>query len=145
MPLVSTLVNTMTAYDVLDIIATSVLIYYVLLLIRGTRAVQILTGVLVLVALLGLAKLMQLYLLGTILQLLVLGAKWPRHVQRHACQPAQPAALHRGQKVATGLRIGGVGKRRMLRPCTPGGFVFEPGRPCTPLFDAQVDHAFVPA
>jgi len=74
MPLVSSLVNTMTAYDVLDIIATSVLIYYVLLLIRGTRAVQILTGVLVLVALLGLAKLMQLYLLGTILQLLVLGA-----------------------------------------------------------------------
>jgi len=40
--------------DVLDIIATSVLIYYVMLLIRGTRAVQILSGVLVLVGLLAL-------------------------------------------------------------------------------------------
>ena len=60
--------------DIIDIAATSVLIYYVLLLIRGTRAVQILTGVLVLVALLGMAKLLQLYLLGTILNLLVIGA-----------------------------------------------------------------------
>ena len=60
--------------DVLDVAATSVLIYYVLLLIRGTRAVQILTGVLVLVGLLGVAKLLQLYLLGTILNLLVIGA-----------------------------------------------------------------------
>ncbi len=60
--------------DMLDVAATSVLIYYVLLLIRGTRAVQILTGVLVLVGLLGVAKLLQLYLLGTILNLLVIGA-----------------------------------------------------------------------
>jgi diadenylate cyclase len=54
--------------------ATSVLIYYLLLLIRGTRAVQILTGVLVLVGLLGVANLLHLLLLGTILQLIVLGA-----------------------------------------------------------------------
>jgi diadenylate cyclase len=60
--------------DVIDIVATAILIYYVLLLIRGTRAVQILTGVLVLVGLLGLAKLLQLYLLGDILNLLVIGA-----------------------------------------------------------------------
>ena len=58
----------------LDILATSVLIYYVLLIIRGTRAVQILTGVLVLVGLLGVANLLHLLLLGTILQLIVLGA-----------------------------------------------------------------------
>ena len=72
------LVNTIAGYlgytDLLDILATSVLIYYVLLLIRGTRAVQILTGVLVLVGLLGLANLLRLYLLGTILQWLVVGA-----------------------------------------------------------------------
>jgi diadenylate cyclase len=74
MSAISGLFNSIGPYDVVDIIATSVLIYYVLLLIRGTRAVQILTGVLVLVALLGLAKLMQLYLLGNILQILVLGA-----------------------------------------------------------------------
>jgi len=60
--------------DLLDIVATSILIYYLLLLIRGTRAVQILTGVLVLVALLGVANLLHLLLLGTILQLIVVGA-----------------------------------------------------------------------
>jgi diadenylate cyclase len=60
--------------DVIDIIATSILIYYVLLLIRGTRAVQILTGILVLLGLLGVATLFHLYLLGTILRLLVVGA-----------------------------------------------------------------------
>lgn len=56
--------------DLIDVLATSVLLYYVLLLIRGTRAVQILTGVLVLLGVLGLASLFHLYLLGTILQLL---------------------------------------------------------------------------
>jgi diadenylate cyclase len=60
--------------DVLDVIATSILIYYLLLLIRGTRAVQILLGILVLVALLGIANLLHLYLLVTILQLIVVGA-----------------------------------------------------------------------
>ena len=60
--------------DVIDILATSVLIYYLLLLIRGTRAVQILTGIFVLIALLALANVLHLLLLGTILQLMVLGA-----------------------------------------------------------------------
>ena len=60
--------------DVVDVIATSILSYYVLLLIRGTRAVQILIGILVLVALLGIATLFHLDLLGTILRLLVVGA-----------------------------------------------------------------------
>ncbi len=60
--------------DVVDVIATSILIYYVLLLIRGTRAVQILIGILVTVGLLGLANLFQLALLATILRLMVVGA-----------------------------------------------------------------------
>jgi diadenylate cyclase len=60
--------------DVIDVLVTSVLIYYALLLIRGTRAVQILTGILVLLGLLGVATLLHLYLLGTILRLLVVGA-----------------------------------------------------------------------
>jgi diadenylate cyclase len=60
--------------DLVDILATSVLIYYLLLLIRGTRAVQILTGVFVLIALLGVANLLHLLVLGTILQLIVVGA-----------------------------------------------------------------------
>ncbi|MBV8246581.1 MAG: TIGR00159 family protein [Candidatus Eremiobacteraeota bacterium] len=60
--------------DVIDILATSILIYYLLLLIRGTRAVQILIGVLVLFGFLGLATVFHLLLLGTILQLIVLGA-----------------------------------------------------------------------
>ncbi|MDQ2866465.1 MAG: diadenylate cyclase CdaA [Candidatus Eremiobacteraeota bacterium] len=74
MSLINTVLHYVGLADIFDILATSVLIYYVLLLIRGTRAVQILTGVLVLVALLGLANVMRLYLLGSILQLLVLGA-----------------------------------------------------------------------
>jgi diadenylate cyclase len=59
--------------DVVDILATSVLIYYVMLLIRGTRAVQILIGVLVLVALLGIANLFHLLLLFTIMKWIVVG------------------------------------------------------------------------
>ena len=70
--------NNITQYigitDVVDILATSVLAYYFILLIRGTRAVQILTGVLVLVGLLAIANLLHLLLLGTILQLVVVGA-----------------------------------------------------------------------
>lgn len=71
---IAELLSYVNVTDVLDIIATSVLIYYVMLLIRGTRAVQILSGVLVLVALLAIANLLHLLLLGTILQLIVLGA-----------------------------------------------------------------------
>lgn len=60
--------------DLVDILATSVLVYYFLLLIRGTRAVQILTGVMVLLGLLGVANLLHLLLLGSILNLIVIGA-----------------------------------------------------------------------
>lgn len=60
--------------DLVDILATSVLIYYFLLLIRGTRAVQILTGVIVLLGLLGVANLFHLLLLSSILNLIVIGA-----------------------------------------------------------------------
>ncbi|MBV8532096.1 MAG: TIGR00159 family protein [Candidatus Eremiobacteraeota bacterium] len=72
--MLSTLGQYVGISDIVDIIATSILIYYVLLLIRGTRAVQILIGILVLVGLLGIATLFHLYLLGTILRLLVVGA-----------------------------------------------------------------------
>ncbi len=72
--MIATIAQYVGVTDLIDIVATSILIYYLLLLIRGTRAVQILTGVLVLVALLGLANLLHLLLLGTILQLLVVGA-----------------------------------------------------------------------
>src|SRR5256884_2333648 len=48
--------------NVLDILIVAVFIYYVLVLIRGTRAVQLLLGVLVLVAIYGLAVLLKLEL-----------------------------------------------------------------------------------
>ena len=70
----STLGHYVGISDVIDVIATSILFYYVLLLIRGTRAVQILIGLLVVVGLLGLATLFHLYLLGTILRLILVGA-----------------------------------------------------------------------
>jgi diadenylate cyclase len=72
--MLSTLSQYVRISDVIDVIATSVLIYYVLLLIRGTRAVQILIGILVLLGLLGVSNLLHLYLLGTILRVLVVGA-----------------------------------------------------------------------
>lgn len=60
--------------DIADIIATSILFYYILLLIRGTRAVQIITGLVVLLALAGLANVFHLLLLSSILNLIIIGA-----------------------------------------------------------------------
>ncbi len=59
--------------DAADIIATSVLVYYLLLLIRGTRAVQIMLGLFVLVVILALSNLLHLLVLATVMQYLLLG------------------------------------------------------------------------
>jgi diadenylate cyclase len=59
--------------DCVDILATSVLIYYLLLLIRGTRAVQILVGLLIVLLILALANAFHLLVLATIMQYLLLG------------------------------------------------------------------------
>src|SRR3989442_8436826 len=56
--------------NVLDILIVAVFVYYVLVLIRGTRAVQLLLGVLVLVAVYGLSVLLQLRLTQFVLQAL---------------------------------------------------------------------------
>jgi diadenylate cyclase len=58
--------------DVVDILVTTVLIYYFLLLIRGTRAVQIMVGLFVLVVLLASAKVLHLLLLSTVMQYVVI-------------------------------------------------------------------------
>lgn len=59
--------------DAIDILATSVLIYYLLILIRGTRAVQIMLGLLTLVIVLAVSNLLHLLVLTTIMQYLLLG------------------------------------------------------------------------
>lgn len=59
--------------DAIDIIATSVLAYYLLLLIRGTRAVQIVLGLLTLVIVLAISNLLHLLVLATVMQYLLLG------------------------------------------------------------------------
>lgn len=59
--------------DAIDILATSVLIYYLLLLIRGTRAVQIMLGLLTLMIVLGVSNLLHLLVLATVMQYLLLG------------------------------------------------------------------------
>jgi diadenylate cyclase len=56
--------------NILDLLLVAVFIYYVLVLIRGTRAVQLLLGVLVLVGVYGLAVLLQLELTKLVLQAL---------------------------------------------------------------------------
>jgi diadenylate cyclase len=62
-----------TISDAIDIVATSVLIYYLLLLIRGTRAVQIVLGLITLVVVLGVSNLLHLLVLATVMQYLLLG------------------------------------------------------------------------
>src|SRR6202035_2597956 len=59
--------------DALDIVATSILAYYLLLLIRGTRAVQIVLGLLTLVIVLAVSNLLHLLVLATVMQYLLLG------------------------------------------------------------------------
>ena len=59
--------------DGIDILATAVLIYYLLLLIRGTRAVQIIVGLFVLLVVLAAANLLHLLVLATVMQYLLLG------------------------------------------------------------------------
>jgi diadenylate cyclase len=60
--------------NVVDILIVAVFVYYVLILIRGTRAVQLLLGVLVLVAIYGIAVTSQLTLTTLILQALSVAA-----------------------------------------------------------------------
>lgn len=59
--------------DAIDIVATALLIYYLLVLIRGTRAVPILFGIAVLAGLLGLANVFHLLVLATVLQFALVG------------------------------------------------------------------------
>ncbi len=62
-----------TVTDAIDILATSILAYYLLLLIRGTRAVQIMFGLFVLVVILAVSNLLHLLVLATVMQYLLLG------------------------------------------------------------------------
>jgi diadenylate cyclase len=62
-----------TVVDAIDIFATYVLTYYLLLLIRGTRAVQIMLGLFVLVVILAVSNLLHLLVLATVMQYLLLG------------------------------------------------------------------------
>ena len=59
--------------DAIDILATSILTYYLLLLIRGTRAVQIMLGLFSLVVILAISNLLHLLVLATVMQYLLLG------------------------------------------------------------------------
>ena len=62
-----------TIQDAIDILATSILSYYLLLLIRGTRAVQIMLGLFALVVILAVSNLLHLLVLATVMQYLLLG------------------------------------------------------------------------
>ena len=62
-----------TAIDAIDVIATSILTYYLLLLIRGTRAVQIMLGLFALVVILAVSNLLHLLVLASLMQYLLLG------------------------------------------------------------------------
>jgi len=59
--------------DVVDVVATALLAYYLLVLIRGTRAVPIILGIAVLAALSTLANVLHLLVLATVLQFALVG------------------------------------------------------------------------
>ena len=59
--------------DVFDILATAMLVYYFLLLIRGTRAVPIIFGICVLLIVLAAANSFHLLVLATVMQVVLLG------------------------------------------------------------------------
>jgi diadenylate cyclase len=59
--------------DVVDILATAMLVYYFLLLIRGTRAVPIIFGIVVLLIVLAAANSFHLLVLATVMQVVLLG------------------------------------------------------------------------
>ncbi len=54
--------------NLLDIALVAIFVYYLLVLIRGTRAVQLLLGVVVIVAIYGIAVLLKLTLTALVLQ-----------------------------------------------------------------------------
>ena len=60
--------------DVVDIVATALLAYYLLLLIRGTRAVPIIFGLAVIAGLFSIANLLHLLVLATVLQFALVGS-----------------------------------------------------------------------
>lgn len=62
------LLHQMTLIDIVDIVAVTLLIYFLLVVIQGTRADQILIGIAVLILLSGLVQLLHLEVLGWILQ-----------------------------------------------------------------------------
>ncbi len=94
--------------DVVDIFATSVLVYYLLLLIRDTRAAQIVTGLVVLVMVLGVANLLHLLVLATVMQYLLLGTAVTLPI---VFQPELRRAL---EQIGRGrfLRVGDTGEVR---------------------------------
>ncbi|MBV9104080.1 MAG: TIGR00159 family protein [Candidatus Eremiobacteraeota bacterium] len=59
--------------DLVDVLATAFLIYYLLLLIRGTRGVRIMIGLLLLLIVLGVSTRVHLLVLTTVLQFLLVG------------------------------------------------------------------------
>jgi len=63
-----------SAADLIDILATATLVYYLLLLIRGTRAVPIMLGIFVLVIVLAAANSFHLLLLATVMQVALYGS-----------------------------------------------------------------------
>ena len=68
----SEFIASLSGVDLIDIAAVAIVVYGLLLLIRGTRAVQVILGILVLVAIAYMARLFGLVTLDNVLQNFVL-------------------------------------------------------------------------
>ena len=108
--------------DAIDVLATSVLIYYLLLLIRGTRAVQIIVGLFVLLVILAASNLLHLLVLATVIQYLLLGTAvtLPIVFQPELRRGLEHLRAGPGARAALCLRRRALSVRRHARSASPG-------------------------
>ncbi|HEU4798163.1 MAG TPA: diadenylate cyclase CdaA [bacterium] len=101
--------------DILDVLIVSILLYQLLLLIRGTRAVQLVTGLGVLFGVYGIARYFQLYTLQYLLQYLGVVIPIALLVIFQPELRRMLEQLGRGGVLVTGLLPHGLGREEAIR------------------------------
>lgn len=101
--------------DILDVLIVTILIYQVLLLIRGTRAVQLVTGLGVLFGVYALSRYLQLYTLQYLLEYLGLVIPIALLVLFQPELRRMLEQLGRGGVLVSGLAPHGLGREETIR------------------------------
>lgn len=101
--------------DILDILIVTVLVYQALLLIRGTRAVQLVTGLGVLFVVYGLSRYLRLYTLQTLLEYVGLVIPIALLVIFQPELRRMLEQLGRGGVLVSGFALPGLGREEAIR------------------------------